>query len=140
MEFGEHIIPLNTIIYKTDLTFVFLNHKPIRRFHILISPIRKIKFYHEMTAEEMKDMHIIVQKMMKIFKIFCDGFFIFLQDGKSAGQTVRHVHMHIVPRHENDDLEYEYSSSKRKQMDLKENINDANILKNIIKNFNQIIK
>ncbi len=35
-------------------------------------------------------------------KLHCDGLNIVQNNGEAAGQTVRHFHMHLIPRYEND--------------------------------------
>lgn len=102
MEFGEHRIPYDHVVVKTRYSFVFTNIRPFLPLHVLVSPIsRKVRMY-ELTSEETADLFNTARATMKGMKEMCDGFTLGVQDGSSAGQTVPHVHVHIVPRMFND--------------------------------------
>lgn len=96
--FGKHLIPLSQIFYITPLTFSFVNIRPVTQGHVLISPKRIVRRYFELTDEETVELWTTVQKISNFLENFyqtsCD---ICIQDGENAGQTVQHVHVHIVP-------------------------------------------
>lgn len=96
--FGKHFIPLSQIFYLTPLTFSFVNIRPVTQGHVLISPKRIVRRYYELTDEESIELWTAVQKISNFLGNFyqtsCD---ICIQDGQNAGQTVQHVHVHIVP-------------------------------------------
>ncbi|AFN83851.1 HIT bis 5'-adenosyl triphosphatase [Encephalitozoon romaleae SJ-2008] len=98
MEFGDKIIPYDHVIVRTKHSFVFTNLRPFLPLHILISPISKKQRIYELTNEETSDLFNTVRVAMKGLKDLCDGFTLGVQDGPCAGQTVFHVHVHIVPR------------------------------------------
>lgn len=98
MEFGEHTIPYDHVIIKTKHSFVFTNIRPFLPLHILVSPITKKARLHELTSEETSDLFNTARMAMAGLESLCNGFTLSVQDGPSAGQTVYHVHVHIVPR------------------------------------------
>lgn len=98
MEFGEHTIPLDHVIVKTRHSFAFTNIRPFLPLHILVSPLERKERLHELTSEETADLFNTARAAMAALKELCDGFTLSVQDGLSAGQTVFHVHVHIVPR------------------------------------------
>ena len=100
MFFGPFLIDEKFIIYKTKLSYVFTNLRPAIEGHCLVSPIRKIQFFSDLTIEEKSDLvntaNYVCNKLTK--KLNKEGYSMSLQDGPIAGQTVPHVHIHILPR------------------------------------------
>jgi bis(5'-adenosyl)-triphosphatase len=76
------------------------NIAPILPGHTLIIP----NIHHEslscLSDTELGDMMIFARKITSVLITFfrCEGFDWTIQDGISAGQTVPHLHLHIVPR------------------------------------------
>ncbi|KAG5860210.1 fragile histidine family hydrolase [Encephalitozoon hellem] len=142
MEFGDNTIPYDHVIVRTRHSFVFTNLRPFLPLHILVSPISKKQRIYELTSDETSDLFNTARIAMKGLKGLCDGFTLGVQDGPCAGQTVSHVHIHIVPRvsgdlKRNDEI-YEkgaldsvdrptrkYDEMKREAEELKEIIGKA---------------
>ncbi|KAL0073798.1 HIT-like domain-containing protein [Phycomyces blakesleeanus] len=73
----------------------------------------------DLTEEEAEDMMISAQKVGRVVEKFFKGtsLTMTIQDGPQAGQTVPHVHMHVIPRIKgdwanNDDI-YDALDSKK---------------------------
>ena len=100
MLFSKFEIPEKFIVYKTALTFVFTNLRPVLPGHLLICPIRRVQHYHDMTDEERADLLAVADHAREIMRkiIGSEAMQVTLQDGPEAGQTVPHVHIHIIPR------------------------------------------
>lgn len=98
MDFGEHTIPHDHVIVRTKHSFVFTNIRPFLPLHVLASPISRKARLHELSTEETADLFNTTRVVMKALEGLCDGFTLNVQDGECAGQTVFHVHVHIVPR------------------------------------------
>ncbi|KAK6351181.1 hypothetical protein TWF718_004349 [Orbilia javanica] len=92
------------VFYKTRLSMAIVNIKPILPGHVLVCPLRVVARYKDMTSEEVVDHALAVQKVAKVIeRIYgSTGATIAIQDGGSAGQSVPHVHTHIIPRKLND--------------------------------------
>ncbi|RVD88553.1 uncharacterized protein DFL_002734 [Arthrobotrys flagrans] len=92
------------IFYKTKLSMAIVNIKPILPGHVLVCPIRAVARYKDMTGEEIADHALTVQKVANVIESVygTTGATIAIQDGGSAGQSVPHVHTHIIPRKLND--------------------------------------
>jgi len=58
----------------------------------------------QLTSSEISDLFLTVQKLQKTLKRIYNaaGFNVAVQDGKAAGQSVAHVHCHVIPRKEGD--------------------------------------
>ncbi len=50
-------------------------------------------------------------------RLGCDGYNIMQNNGAAAGQTVRHIHFHIVPRHNGDALEFKSGKGDMKALE-----------------------
>nr|CAD7416117.1 unnamed protein product [Timema poppensis] len=63
-----------------------------------------------MTSEEISDMFLMVQKVQCVMEKIhqASSSSIVVQDGKDAGQTIKHVHVHILPRKPKDFLHNDY--------------------------------
>ncbi|KAJ1916731.1 Dinucleoside triphosphate hydrolase [Mycoemilia scoparia] len=86
---------------------------------VLIVPNRLTRRFNDLTHEEVTDMFTQGQRVCKALESHykADAFTMAIQDGPEAGQTVPHVHLHIIPRHKgdyknNDDIYGDLEDSK----------------------------
>lgn len=79
-----------------------MNLKPIVPGHVLIVPFRKVERLKELSDEESVDFMMTLQKISQFIekKYQADALNIAIQDGPEAGQSVPHLHAHIIPRHQ----------------------------------------
>lgn len=92
--------------YESELSRVFYNHKPFLKGHSLILPKRHVSRFEDLTADEISDMGLLIKKVHQAFqKVYgTNDYLLVLQNGRNAGQTVFHVHMHILPREQSHAL------------------------------------
>lgn len=99
------------IVAENSLAFSFLTHIPIVPGHLLICPIRIVETCEELTFEEWQAIIELKQQVCQALKkaVGAEGFNFAWNFGKTAGQTVPHFHLHVVPRKEGDAgiLQYE---------------------------------
>ncbi len=69
-----------------------------------MSSVRPVKRFADLNQEEVSDMFCCVHRIAPVLQDMFSGtaVTIALQDGKDAGQTVEHVHVHILPRKKGD--------------------------------------
>jgi bis(5'-adenosyl)-triphosphatase len=103
------------VFYQTPLCFALVNIKPVVPGHVLVIPFRKVDRLTDLHQDEVSDLFSTVQKVQKMLAInyFKNGdiagkiedgsFNVTVQDGKWAGQTVPHVHCHVIPRTKDSD-------------------------------------
>ncbi|CAH0392442.1 unnamed protein product [Bemisia tabaci] len=98
--FGQVKVPAEHVFFKTQLTIAFVNKKCVVPGHVLVAPIRLVTKFHEMSDEEVADLFQVVKRVEKVMeqKYKTDSSTLCIQDGIHAGQTIRHVHVHILPR------------------------------------------
>ena len=87
------------IAYENDLAYASYDSYPVSDHHCLIIPKRHIKDYFDMTNDE-----LILKTKERILKqdSSVKGFNIGTNAGKSAGQSIMHCHIHLIPRREGD--------------------------------------
>lgn len=95
------------ILFESKYCVLLANAFPLGRMALLVIPKRHICSMIELNQEEITEMMSLVlladANMKK--KICPEGVNLFLNEGEIAGQTVPHLHFHIVARIENDGLE-----------------------------------
>lgn len=71
---------------------------------VLVSPIRPVKRFAELTCDEVSDLFLCVHRIAPVLQQVhgSPALTIAVQDGKEAGQTVEHVHVHMLPRRTGD--------------------------------------
>lgn len=77
---------------------------PVSPGHSLIIPKRHLAGFFEATKEEQLALLDLINEMQKILKAERnpDGFNIGINVGEAAGQTVMHLHIHLIPRFAGD--------------------------------------
>lgn len=102
--FGRFRISSNQIFHRTIHTFALVNLRPIVPGHVLVCSNRVIPLLSDLEDEEYEDLWKSVRIVQQVLKhqYNCDAFNIAVQDGKGAGQSVPHVHVHILPRYVGD--------------------------------------
>lgn len=81
-----------------------LDQYPVSEGHCLIIPKRHVNSIDELSDVELKDLYTVLHqtKILLIETYLPDGFNIGINEGEAAGQTVPHLHIHLIPRYEGD--------------------------------------
>ncbi len=106
-------IKARTII-ENDLAWAFPTNIPIVPGHVLIAPIRCVAKLEDLTNEEKAAIFDLQTKLKAaLVELFgAEGFNIAWNEGKLAGQSVPHFHLHVLPRKEGDTGITEYEPRK----------------------------
>lgn len=98
--FGPWPINSSEIFATSPLSFAFVNLKPVVPGHVLISPKRVVHRFADLSSEEISDLWTLSQRVgTAIEKHYtASSLTLTIQDGPEAGQTVPHVHVHVLPR------------------------------------------
>ena len=91
--------------FENKLAYSSTDSYPVSEFHSLIVPKRHVETYFELTNEEIQACNeLIMETKEKILKqdFSVKGFNIGTNAGKSAGQSIMHCHIHLIPRREGD--------------------------------------
>lgn len=95
--------PTNVIV-NGQYAYSKLDEFPVSKGHCLVIPKRHVKTLWELTDEELKDLYTVMKQTDDwIFKWYHpDGTNIGINEGEAAGQTIEHLHIHLIPRYEGD--------------------------------------
>ncbi|MCR5107153.1 MAG: HIT family protein [Lachnospiraceae bacterium] len=97
------IIPTN-VVYEDDDFTVIMDAAPATKGHCLILPKEHFANIYELDDETAGKAFKLAKKMASHLtdKLNCDGFNIVQNNGETAGQTVFHFHIHLIPRYNDD--------------------------------------
>ncbi|MCU0662779.1 MAG: HIT family protein [Myxococcota bacterium] len=105
----EHPCPFcspseDRIVASTSLSLALRDLFPVNPGHTLIVPRRHVETWFEATVEEQQDMMALATRVKAELDLSHkpDGYNLGLNIGVSAGQTVMHVHLHVIPRYVDD--------------------------------------
>lgn len=85
-------------VFENDRIIAFKDINPSAPIHILIVPKKEIPDLQSMTAEDLPligEVVTVVQTLAERFEI-TDGYRLITNNGASAGQTVSHLHFHLI--------------------------------------------
>ena len=91
-------------IFENSIGFVIFDNFPVSEGHSLIIPKRVYPNYFDSTEEEVRGLNeLIFQTKNYLDKKFePQGYNIGINCGRESGQTIDHVHIHLIPRYKND--------------------------------------
>ena len=97
-------LPPSRIERSNELSFAVFDAYPVSEGHALVIPRRHIMSVSDLTESEMLEIWRLLQVMRDLISATSapDGFNIGVNDGAAAGQTVGHVHFHLIPRYTDD--------------------------------------
>lgn len=92
------------IIASNELARAFYDSYPVNEGHVLIVPRRHVETLFEATAEEVQAINLLIFEVKDILdrRLKPDGYNIGVNVDKAAGQTVFHMHYHVIPRYLGD--------------------------------------
>ena len=96
-------------VYEDDLVLAYLDINPFAKGHTLVIPKAHAVGLLDADDAMLADVIVRVKRVAAHLKetLGCDGFHILQNNGEAAGQTVRHLHFHIVPRWTGDPIVFE---------------------------------
>lgn len=92
------------IIWKDDNVYVVRDLYPVSPSHTLIIPFRHFASVFDATDDELRSISraLRFRKEQLERSLAADGYNIGVNEGTAAGQTIPHVHIHLIPRFERD--------------------------------------
>ena len=92
------------IIYEDSTWMAVLDGFPVSKGHTLLIPKRHCETYFDLNYAESSTLASTINVVKRILdtRYSPNGYNIGVNCGKSAGQTVPHCHIHIIPRHDGD--------------------------------------
>jgi len=92
------------LIAESELCRALRDGYPVAPGHTLVVPKRHVARTLDLTDEEWADLWALVRRVREIVPelLEADALNIGVNDGAAAGQTVPHVHVHLIPRRRGD--------------------------------------
>ena len=96
-------------VYEDESVLAFLDINPFSKGHTLVIPKSHFEGLLDVDGETLGTLADRVKKIAAKLKaaLGCDGFNILQNNGEAAGQTVKHIHFHIVPRYGSGPIAFE---------------------------------
>jgi len=92
-------------VYEDDKVIAILDISQTTKGHTLVIPKKHYDNVLEMPKDEYLYLMEVAQKIAKhlVDKLNATGLNILVNTNESAGQTVMHTHIHLIPRYDNSD-------------------------------------
>ena len=92
------------LIVESATSYAMFDKFPVSNGHALIIPKKHCDDYFELTFREQSACMFMLNTVKEILKktLNPDGFNVGINVGEAAGQTVPHVHIHLIPRYKGD--------------------------------------
>ncbi len=91
-------------IFRSKNFIVAVNLYPYNPGHLMIFPQQHIEEIEKLSLSEVKELHKLTIITLKVLKNLYNphGFNIGYNLGEGSGASIKHLHLHIVPRYENE--------------------------------------
>lgn len=102
--FGPYPIRRDHAFLATEQCVCIVNLKPIVPGHVLVLPRRVAPRLADLEDEETSDLFLTARRVASVLEghYGAEAITMSVQDGPAAGQTVPHVHVHVLPRRSGD--------------------------------------
>lgn len=92
------------VLLETKFSLLIANYFPMGAMSLLAIPKRHVESITRMSPKELSDISQLIALAVNKVKaeIRPEGLNVLLNEGEIAGQTVNHLHFHIIARQEND--------------------------------------
>uniref|UniRef100_A0A0E0R3H4 Bis(5'-adenosyl)-triphosphatase n=2 Tax=Oryza rufipogon TaxID=4529 RepID=A0A0E0R3H4_ORYRU len=121
-KFGPYKIDAREVFHSTPLSYAMVNLRPL----LPVCPKREVKRFADLSSNEISDLWVTAKEVgIRLEQYHKASSLTFaIQDGPQAGQTVPHVHIHVIPRkkgdfEKNDEI---YDAIDVKERELKEKL------------------
>lgn len=98
-------------IYEDETFRVIFDISPASKGHAIILPKEHAANIYELPEETASKIFVLAKKMATVMTdiLKCDGFNILQNNGEAAGQTVFHLHVHLIPRYKGDTVNIKWT-------------------------------
>ena len=91
-------------LFESDLALAIYDRYPVSPGHVLVVPKRHFSDIFEAEPEELR---ALAEMVRRVKEFVCaeydpDGYNIGINRGRTAGQTIEHLHIHFIPRYSGD--------------------------------------
>ena len=106
-------IPSKTV-YEDERFRAILDNSPASQGHTIILPKNHADNIYELPEEDAAGIFAAAKKIATAMKevMGCEGVNILQNNGEIAGQTVFHLHVHVIPRYQGDKIAFSWQHGK----------------------------
>lgn len=90
------------VVAESNNSIAFLDAYPLAKGHTLVIPKNHHAKIQEMSSQENNDLFSLVHQVISKVDKITGSTLVAVHNGREAGQEIPHVHVHLVPREEND--------------------------------------
>ncbi len=101
----ERVLTIGKRAFANELAIVIEDRFPVTERHVLILPRRHVVNYFDLYQPELNAIHALAHEARSLIEAsdrLVTGFNLGINTGVSAGQTVMHCHLHLIPRRDGD--------------------------------------
>ena len=94
----EKKIPAD-VVYEDEHALAFRDIRPVAPTHVLVIPRKHIAAIHDLTEEDVSTMGRLMLAARNVahqLGLEEEGFRLVINDGDAAGQSVHHIHVHLL--------------------------------------------
>ena len=95
----------SSVLYKSEHFYLTQDKFPVTLGHLLIIPKRHITSPSDLSEAEWHDLRVVLEEACSLLRTGDNkitGFNVGINIGSDAGQTIPHLHVHVIPRRPND--------------------------------------
>jgi diadenosine tetraphosphate (Ap4A) HIT family hydrolase len=90
----------NVVVARTPHCYARCDNFPLADGHLQVVPFRHVESLFDLTQQEVVEVWQLMSEMTA--RISADGWNVGVNEGRAAGRTVDHVHIHLIPRRHGD--------------------------------------
>ena len=97
-------------VYEDAAKLAFMDIGPVQPGHVLLIPKAHYERLTDLPDDVAADLARVLPRLARatVAAARADGFNIFQTNGRCSGQAVFHLHIHIIPRHDNDGYSFHW--------------------------------
>ena len=107
-------------VYEDDTKLAFMDIGPVRPGHVLLIPKTHHERLTDMPGDDVADLASVLPALARavVKAADADGFNIHQTNGACSGQVVPHVHLHVIPRHDDDGYSFRWQAGSYAEGEL----------------------
>lgn len=112
----------SSVVYEDEDFKVILDVAPAAKGHAIILPKKHFADLFELNEDVAKKVLPVARKVAAAMKeeLKCDGINLLQNNGQAAGQSVFHIHFHLIPRYNGDNVKIPWVPGKYEDGEAKE--------------------
>jgi histidine triad (HIT) family protein len=87
------------VVYEDEHALAFKDIRPVAPTHVLVVPKKHLAAIHDLTPEDavtVGNVLVAARKVADQLGLTAAGYRLVINDGDAAGQTVHHIHVHVL--------------------------------------------